>query len=124
MLIEAVSFRVECGDYHYGALTSQGKLLTFGAYSKGALGHGHDNIRLQSTPQGYQPRPDGSLSSPREVDFYDPLDKRGKRSEEFVFNTAFAGWASSALTVSLDDDDEDEQEGEEEKVGRARWASG
>ena len=31
---------VVLGDYHYGALTSTGKLLTWGAYSNGALGLG------------------------------------------------------------------------------------
>jgi SCF-associated factor 1 len=51
--------RVANGDYHWGALTSSGRLYTWGAYSNGALGLGHpslENTRLSS------PRPPTSSS--------------------------------------------------------------
>ena len=51
------------------------------------------------------------------MEFYDPLDNKERKEEEFVFNTAFAGWASSALTVSLGEtDDDDALEVKEESV--------
>ena len=45
---------VVLGDYHYGALTATGKLLTWGAYSKGALGLGNPIDIPPGQPGGFQ----------------------------------------------------------------------
>ncbi|KAG1770740.1 regulator of chromosome condensation 1/beta-lactamase-inhibitor protein II [Suillus occidentalis] len=44
---------VVLGDYHYGALTSTGKLLTWGEYSRGALGLGDPGMLAPGQPGGY-----------------------------------------------------------------------
>jgi len=41
------------GDYHYGALTADGQLLTWGQYSHGALGLGVPSELPLGTPGGY-----------------------------------------------------------------------
>jgi SCF-associated factor 1 len=108
--------KVCLGDYHKGALTSEGKLLTFGGYSSGALGHGHRNSRLGTPQQQGQNRPApvqlGGLSmydiaNPQEVIF-----APNRPDSKFVFNAAFSGWHSLALVVDLearDDGDSDEE---------------
>ena len=109
---------VESGDYHYGALTSAGELLTWGAYSNGALGHGHSYARLADRLSPEDQRFNRPLATPHPVDFYDPLLHPGgnaahaqaQGNREFVFNVAFAGWQSSALTVNLSDSESSEVE--------------
>ena len=92
--------RVECGDYHYGALTGDGKVLTFGQYSNGALGHGESNDRLPQATRG-----NGlAVQEPAEVQFFDPLQSH-QRSDEYCFNIAMAGWHSAALTFDADSSD-------------------
>lgn len=113
-------YRVECGDYHFGALTASGELYTFGAYSNGALGHGQDNVRLPL----HLRTPNNSLDTPCRV-YFDRHDtgeasasssgvQPGGADDEYCFNIAMAGWASSALTVRLHEsgtaDDAPEQE--------------
>lgn len=87
---------MESGDYHYGALTSSGELLTFGEYSNGALGHGFDNTRLPEVSR----TANRSLAAPTKVEFNDPFNSKSEVNE-YCFNIAMAGWASSALTVDL-----------------------
>jgi SCF-associated factor 1 len=41
------------GDYHYCALTPSGKLLTWGGYSKGALGLGDPGNVPAGSPGGF-----------------------------------------------------------------------
>ncbi|KAI7847838.1 regulator of chromosome condensation 1/beta-lactamase-inhibitor protein II [Circinella umbellata] len=41
--------KVTFGDYHFGALTTQGRLLTWGRYSSGALGLGYDHNNINQT---------------------------------------------------------------------------
>lgn len=106
LLLMLASCRVECGDYHFGALSSSGRLYTFGEYSNGALGHGRDNIRLPEDLRS----PRRSLAQPYKVEFFDPLRSRAATSEEYCFNVAMAGWASSALTVDLTEGDHLEKE--------------
>ncbi|KAI8993556.1 regulator of chromosome condensation 1/beta-lactamase-inhibitor protein II [Pilobolus umbonatus] len=65
--------RITFGDYHYGALTNQGELYTWGSYSMGALGHGN-NRRAQVLPM-----------------------KVSYLQNMFVFAIGFGGWQSSAL---------------------------
>ncbi|KAI8367586.1 regulator of chromosome condensation 1/beta-lactamase-inhibitor protein II [Radiomyces spectabilis] len=69
--------KVAFGDYHMGAVTNTGALLTWGAYSAGALGHGHDNEeRQQDTPQQVEALKD-----------------------MFVFAIGFGGWHSGVLAI-------------------------
>lgn len=71
-------------SYHYGALTSQGKLLTWGNYSSGALGHG--NISHENHP------------TPKYVE---------SLADKFVFAIGFGGWQSSVLAIDRVDDEDD-----------------
>ncbi|KAH9940813.1 RCC1/BLIP-II [Epithele typhae] len=113
---------VVVGDYHYGALTSSGRLLSWGQFSRGALGLGDPVDLPLGSPGGYvtqqqrdqsvngrwgvmQPPPD--VSVPTEVRF----DHGAKRSRSvFVFAAAAAGWHSGALAIDLDPDQEQEEE--------------
>ncbi|KAI5999375.1 regulator of chromosome condensation 1/beta-lactamase-inhibitor protein II [Pisolithus orientalis] len=110
---------VVIGDYHYGALTSTGKLLTWGNFSRGALGLG-DPARIEpGKPGGYisetqrqsaarhggpfPPR----VTEPTEVRF-DHDEKR--RRERFCFAATAAGWHMGALAIDLEPDESDEDE--------------
>ncbi|KAI9252571.1 regulator of chromosome condensation 1/beta-lactamase-inhibitor protein II [Helicostylum pulchrum] len=68
--------KVSFGDYHFGALTNQGELLTWGAYSSGALGHG---------PEDEHDEPE-----PRLVE---------SMKDMFTFAIGFGGWQSSVLAI-------------------------
>lgn len=103
--------RVECGDYHFGALTASGELYTFGGYSNGALGLGIENSRLEPPLRGPIDR---TVRIPSRVSFLEPsrADVISK-PDEFCFNLAMAGWASGALCVNLNDEvDEEGPEGD------------
>lgn len=64
-------------SYHFGAVTNQGQLLTWGSYSSGALGHGNDDgQRSQPTPKIVE-----------------------TLSNMFVFAIGFGGWQSSVLAI-------------------------
>lgn len=53
---------VVLGDYHFGCLTSTGKLLTWGAFSKGALGLG-DPLDLDAgKPGGFNSQRDKNVA--------------------------------------------------------------
>ncbi|KAI6114811.1 regulator of chromosome condensation 1/beta-lactamase-inhibitor protein II [Pisolithus croceorrhizus] len=110
---------VVIGDYHYGALTSTGKLLTWGAFSRGALGLGDPTKIEVGEPGGYQdevlrrsalshggPFPP-EVTEPTEVRF-DHDEKR--RRERFCFAATAAGWHMGALVIDLEPDSEDEDE--------------
>jgi len=101
---------VVLGDYHYGALTSTGKLLTWGAYSKGSLGLG-DPVKLSpGQPGGYRTEeskraavanggpfpPD--VSEPAEVSFG---HGEAQREKMFCFAATAAGWHMGALVIDL-----------------------
>lgn len=64
-------------SYHYGALTNQGKLLTWGKNSSGALGHGDNTEDMCPTPRIVE-----SLNN------------------SFVFAIGFGGWQSSVLAIA------------------------
>ncbi|TFK51824.1 RCC1/BLIP-II [Heliocybe sulcata] len=111
---------VVLGDYHYGALTSTGKLYTWGAYSKGALGLGDPRTIEPGTAGGFTTEQQRSrardhrfgtpprVEVPTEVKF--DYGKKKKR-DMFCFAAAAAGWHMGALVVDLDpQDDEDEVE--------------
>ncbi|KAI7884087.1 RCC1/BLIP-II [Lichtheimia hyalospora FSU 10163] len=69
--------KVSFGDYHCGALTNDGKLLTWGSYSAGALGHG-------------SAQPWSNKENPEPVNYF---------SDRFVFAIGFGGWHSGALAI-------------------------
>ena len=68
-------------SYHSGALTNQGDLLTWGANSNGAIGHGESNVFVEpkTIPE--------AIPSLRNM---------------FVFAIGFGGWQSSALAIPRD----------------------
>ncbi|ESK97802.1 f-box protein [Moniliophthora roreri MCA 2997] len=125
---------VVLGDYHYGALTSTGKLLTWGAFSNGALGLGDpadlpvgapggfatEQHRLQAVERRRGEPP--AVEVPTEVRF-DHHRKRPK--ERFCVAAAASGWHMGALVIDLesnerDDDSDVEMEFKDrEEPGRA-----
>lgn len=105
---------VVLGDYHYGALTVDGKLLTWGAYSKGALGLGdptkipvgqpggfatEDQLQRATTRWRILRQPPPNVVVPTEVRF-DHGEKR--RRERYCFAAAAAGWHMGALVIDLE----------------------
>jgi len=129
------------GDYHFGALTSSGKLLTWGQYCKGALGLGDPGklpagspggfaeeerrVRAEALGQGFPQ----DVAVPSEVRFDHEL-KAKRRVERYCFAAAAGGWHTGALVIDLAGDEvppEDlEQEFEtavprETIFNRGRW---
>jgi len=108
---------VVMGDYHNAALTADGKLLTWGQYSNGALGLG-DPLELKPGSPGAfataaqrdlaRERGRGvpqAVSIPTEVRF----DYPGKKPRDrFCFAATAAGWHTGALVIDLEPDEEDE----------------
>ncbi|KAK7056409.1 hypothetical protein VNI00_002964 [Paramarasmius palmivorus] len=108
---------VVLGDYHYGALTSDGKLLTWGAYSDGALGLGDpadlpvgspggfatEEQRLQAVNRG-SGRP-ANVEVPTEVRF-DHHRKQPK--QRFCVGAAASGWHMGALVIDLEPNEHDD----------------
>ena len=102
---------VVLGDYHYGALTSTGKLFTWGAYSDGALGLGDPASLPIGSPGGYrtEDQQQASISrhrgepprveTPTEVRFD---HKRKKPKDRFVVSATAAGWQTGALVIDLE----------------------
>ena len=104
------------GDYHYGALTSSGKLLTWGGYSKGALGLGDPGkvpagspggfvdeerrVRAANLGQGFP----SNVTTPSEVRFDHGLKAEG-RVERYCFAAAASGWHAGALVIDLAGDE-------------------
>ncbi|KAL4065909.1 regulator of chromosome condensation 1/beta-lactamase-inhibitor protein II [Scleroderma citrinum] len=107
------------GDYHYGALTSTGKLLTWGDFARGALGLGDpttievgqpgsystDTHRQHALEHGWPGPP--PLVEPAEVRF-DHHENR--RRERFCFAATAAGWHTGALVIDLEPDQDDQDE--------------
>ncbi|KAK1219651.1 hypothetical protein PQX77_017602 [Marasmius sp. AFHP31] len=102
---------VVLGDYHSGALTADGKLLTWGAFSKGALGLG-DPTRLEVGAPGGFATEDQRLRAverrageppavevPTEVRFD---HKRKKPKDRFCISAAASGWHMGALVIDLE----------------------
>lgn len=75
---------VVLGDYHFAALTADGKLYTWGSYSDGALGLGNKGMR------------EGRVTSPTQVKFDD-----GEGS--FCFAVAAAGHHTGALLLDMNE---------------------
>ena len=107
---------VVLGDYHFGALTSSGKLLTWGQYCKGALGLGDPGklpfgspggfadeerrVRAQNLGHGFPP----NVAVPSEVRFDHGLKAEG-RIERYCFAAAAGGWHTGALVIDLAGDE-------------------
>ncbi|KAF9819314.1 hypothetical protein IEO21_02202 [Rhodonia placenta] len=115
---------VVLGDYHYGALTASGTLLTWGAFSKGALGLGDpahvpagqpggytDEAQREAaaTRWGYLRFPPPAVEVPTEVRF-DHGESRPR--ERFCFAVAAGGWHMGALVIDLERDAEDDEDTE------------
>ena len=108
-ILPALQYRsivsVTLGDYHFGAVTSTGRLLTWGAYSKGALGLG-DPLELPlGAPGGYQTAEEVEdartnwwiepprVNEPVEVKF----DRGRKRGRRRCVAASASGWHTGAL---------------------------
>ena len=107
---------VVCGSNHFGALTSSGKLLTWGSYSEGALGLGDPGKFPAGSPGGYaneNQRVQGrnrlipSVTVPSEVRFDHGLKAEG-RVERYCFAAAAGGGGTAALVLDLAGDEIDE----------------
>ena len=103
---------VVLGDYHYGALTADGTLLTWGAFSRGALGLG-DPMQLEpGTPGGFRTARDKqtmltvSHMAHTPPDVVVPTSVRFARGEHarktYCFAVAAAGWHMGALVIDLE----------------------
>lgn len=93
------------GDYHFGAVTSTGQLLTWGAYSKGALGLG-DPLELPlGAPGGYRTpeevedaRTNWWIEPPRVNEPVEVNFDRGKnRGRRRCVAASASGWHTGAL---------------------------
>lgn len=103
---------VVIGDYHQGALTANGKLLTWGGYSHGALGlgdpvdisvgdaggFGTEQDREQAT-MGRRANTPPPVERPTEVRFD---HARKNRKDRFCFAATAAGWHMGALVIDLE----------------------
>ncbi|KAI0078721.1 RCC1/BLIP-II [Panus rudis PR-1116 ss-1] len=119
---------VVLGDYHYGALTSTGKLYTWGAFSKGALGLGHPKDIEPGQPGGFandQQRraviARGGEIMVRPPDVNEPTEVRfdhgsKNKRETFCFAATASGWHTGALVIDLDPKEEHEEEDEELRI--------
>jgi hypothetical protein len=104
---------VPLGDYHYGALTADGQLLTWGQYSHGALGLGVPTELPLGAPGGYSsesqlsesrrsswgPLVPPKVAAPSPVSFNHGSNPGGRR---FCFAATAAGWHTGALVLCLE----------------------
>ncbi|KZP09892.1 RCC1/BLIP-II protein [Athelia psychrophila] len=114
---------VVLGDYHFGALTEDGKLLTWGQYSQGALGLGDPASLEPGQPGGFSTdahrqmalsRRRGSppeVTVPTAVRFDHQL--KGKR-DMFCFAATASGWHMGALVIDLETNKEEDDDSESE----------
>ena len=91
---------VVVGDSHFGALTSSGKLLTWGKYSGGALGLGRGYTEGEQT---HTP-PDVTVPTEVRFDHNEQLNGEG-RVERYCFAVAAYSNHTAALVVDLEGDD-------------------
>jgi len=103
---------VVVGDNHFGALTSSGKLLTWGSYSNGALGLGDPGKLPVGSPGGYtneeqvqarSPWPP-DVTVPSEVRFDHGLEAEGG-VERYCFAVAAGLMHTAALVIDLAGDE-------------------
>ncbi|KAG6897434.1 hypothetical protein C0992_001595 [Termitomyces sp. T32_za158] len=114
---------VVLGDYHNAALTADGKVLTWGNYSAGALGLGEPTKLTAGTPGGYATEEhrllalSGRRFDPPAVDI--PTEVRFDHGlkfakDRFCFSIAAAGWHTGALVIDIEADEDEEVELEPE----------
>jgi SCF-associated factor 1 len=117
---------VVLGDYHFGALTATGKLLTWGQYSKGALGLGDPTHIEPGQPGGFSTQDDlqmalnGRRIQPPKVDIPTPVRfdyGEKKRKDMFCFAAAAAGWHMGALVIDLETNPNDSDEDSTDESG-------
>ena len=102
---------------HFSALTSSGKLLTWGEYSEGALGLGDPGKLPAGSPGGYAKEeqrvralartyytPPPEVTVPTEVRFDHGLRSEGK-VERYCFAMAAGGLHMGALVIDLGGDE-------------------
>jgi SCF-associated factor 1 len=98
---------VVLGDYHYGALLEDGKLLTWGQAN--GCGLGNPFTLPVGVPGGFKTEENKihaqdrrvlipTIEAPTEVRFDHGLKQR---RETFVFGVAAAGWQMGALVIDL-----------------------
>ncbi|KAJ7765433.1 regulator of chromosome condensation 1/beta-lactamase-inhibitor protein II [Mycena maculata] len=113
------------GDWHNAALTSSGKLLTWGGYSAGALGLGDPTSLPPGTPGAFateRQRLDAlerGIGTPLNTDIPTEVrfdHTRKKPKERFCFSACASGWQTGALVIDLQPDADDEESEEEELV--------
>ncbi|KAF9461207.1 regulator of chromosome condensation 1/beta-lactamase-inhibitor protein II [Collybia nuda] len=124
---------VDIGDYHNIALTSKGKVLTWGAYSAGALGLGDPTTLPPGTPGAFRTEERRLLAIDRERGEPPAVEvptqvrfDHGRKlpKERFCFAIAAAGWHTGALVIDLEPDAIDETDEEAElEVQEARGPS-
>jgi hypothetical protein len=102
---------VELGDYHNVALTSDGKLFSWGAYSKGALGLGDPAQLPEGSPGGFastedlqraQSRRRGTppvVQTPTEIRFD---HGHSRKKDRFCIAATASGWHTGALVIDLE----------------------
>lgn len=102
---------VVIGDYHNAAVTAGGKLLTWGAYSNGALGLGEPTELQPGTPGGFADHDARLLAIQRRRGTPPAVDKptevrfdHGRKTpkEMFCFAVTAAGWHTGALVIDLE----------------------
>ena len=123
---------VVLGDYHFGALTSSGKLLTWGGYSNGALGLGDPGTLPVGSPGGFERREDqlraqrsGHLTPPdvevpSEVRFDHELTG-GEKTKQYCLAVAASGWHTGALVIDLEEDEVHPEQHLERPEVRRMW---
>jgi SCF-associated factor 1 len=96
------------GDYHRGALTSTGALMSWGAYSEGALGLGDPRTLPVGAPGGYATDDARARAASRDFIYEPPAVEApakvgfGAGGRKFVFAATMGGWHSGALVLNLE----------------------
>jgi SCF-associated factor 1 len=101
---------IAVGDFHFGVLTSSGKLLMWGQNSKGALGLGDPHEFLASSrggpaeedqrAQAHQPPTEVTVPTEVRFDHYERSEGRG-RVERYCFAVIAGEHHTAALVVDL-----------------------
>lgn len=99
---------VGIADYHKVALTIDGKLYSWGSFSRGALGLGEPDKSPVGAPGGYRTRRQlnqaraGSYTDVPDVEIPAEIHFEHGEKESFCLATTTAGWHAGALVIDLD----------------------
>lgn len=95
------------GDYHNCALTADGELFTWGAYSRGALGLGDPTALPVGAPGGFATENARLVASERRSgtppDVNIPSRVTFGKGKKFCFAACAAGWHTGALVIDLEE---------------------